>query len=298
MALGKKTSSSITAHSKMDVTGDNQSPLQDHGHTMKNGHNSDTYLTPSHHDWLPKAGGYQDVSSGEDQGDGAGFDRSSATPTSSDNFILKHKTSGFPKADAVLGYGEDLEIIPKKSMTNLVTSPKAGHEKKPLRKLFHSKGSKESTTPPPSSGKAEGRVTISAPTLVNASPDARVLLNSASSLVDSSPDAKNVANYSRPLVHRCPSDASIGSPVVCGLSSSASYNSNPYPGPSTSTGGFTGKSGRIPAGVNTSLVSEALTANCSMLITGRSMSAQKLLLHMGTKLLMSMVLFAKPRSPR
>lgn len=260
MALGKETSDSTTDHSMMSMTGENQSSPHgpDHEHTMKNSQNSDTYLTPTHLGKMSEAGGNQDASSGEDQGNRADIDQSNETPTSSDNSALKRKTSGFPKADAVLGYGEEGEIVPKKSMINLVTSPKAIREKKPLRKLFHSKGSRESTTPPLSSRKTAGRMTISAPTLVGASPDAKVLLDSASSLTDASPEAKNVVNYSRPIVHHSSSDVSTGSPAVSGRSSSALYSSKQFPGPDTSTGGLTEKSGRIPVGVNTSSVSEAI----------------------------------------
>ncbi|CAF9942256.1 MAG: hypothetical protein ALECFALPRED_009636 [Alectoria fallacina] len=256
MALRKKTSNSATAHGMMPKTEENQDAHYDHDqdHAAENSHNSDTCLTPTHRGNMPQSRGNQKAFSEGEQSNTAEIDRSSETPTSSEDHVLKHKTSGFPKADAVLGYGEEDKFTPEKSMTNLVTSPKASHEKKSLRSLFHRKASKESSTTPSSSGKIAGRMTISAPTLVDASPNAKVLLSTAASLVDASPDAKNVVNYSRPIAPHSSSDVSNGSPVVRGRSSSALHSSDPFSGPSTSPEGLTAKSGIIPVGLNTSSI--------------------------------------------
>ena len=239
----------------------------DQDHTAEESQNSDTYLIPAHCGKMPEARGNQSASSGENQGNMAEIAQSCETSTSSGNSVMKRKTSGFPKADAVLGYGEEATITPKKSMTNLVTSPKASHEKKSLRNLFHRKGSKESTTPPFSLGKTANRMTISGPNLVDASPNAKLLLGSASSLVDASLGAKNVVNYSRPIVPHSSSDASNGSPVVRGPSSSVLHSSNPTPG--LNSEGLADKSGNISVGLNTSLVSKAMTWTYPALICCR-----------------------------
>lgn len=234
MALRKKTSDSATVHSMISKTGETRdAPCgHDRDHTAENSQDSDTCLKPIHHGKTPKERGNQNTLSGDDEGNIADIGQISEISTSSENYVVKRKTSGFPKADAVLGYGEEDKLTPEKSMTKLVTSPKASHGKKSLSNLFHRKG-KGSTTPP-SSGKIAGRMTISAPTLVDASPDAKALLNSAPSLGDASPNAKNVVNYSRPIAHHPSSDGSNGSPIVRGRSSSALHSSNSFPGPSTS----------------------------------------------------------------
>lgn len=249
---------------------------------------------------MPEAHGNKTPFSSDEQGNAAEIGQSSETSTGSENTVLKHKTSGFPKADAVLGYGEEDIFTPKKSMIDLVTPPKASHEKRSLQKLFHRKGSRESTTPPSSSsGKnPAGRMTISAPTLVDASPDAKVLLNSASSLVDASPDAKNVVNYSRPIARHSSSEVSNKSPIVHGHSRSALHNSNPISGPSASPQGHNDTSGNINVGLSPSLVGKGLACNRRILTKCRSMTIPAPQLYAETKLLMSMVLFPRPSRPR
>lgn len=273
MALRKKPSDSAAAHSMISKTGEDQDAFYSHdqGHAAENGQNSDTYLTPTHRGKMPEGRGNHNAFSSEDQGNTADIDQGNETPTSSEGLVLNHKTTGFPKADLVLGYGEEDKIPPKKVMTELATSPEVSHEKKSLRKLFYRKGSKESTTSPSSSGKTVSRMKISAPTLV-----------------DASPDAKNVVNYSRPIAHHSSSDISNGSPIVRGRSSSASHGLNPFLGPSTSPGGHTDKSGDI------SKVSKALICNCPTLINCRSMTIPTPQLHAVTKLLMSIVLLPRP----
>lgn len=269
MALRKKTSDSATADSTKSQVAENQNASYSHDqdHTADIPEYSVTYLNPTHDGKMSEARGNQNVLSGEHQGKTSEITESSETSTSSENDLLKPKTSGSRKADTVLGYGREGKVTPKKSMTNLVTSPKASREKISFRKLFHRKGSTECTTPPSSSGtsgKAAGRMTISAPTFVDASPNAKNLLNSAHSLVDASPGAKNVVNYSRPMAHHSSSDVSKGSPVGRGRSSSALPGSNPFSDPSTSPEGLTEKSENGPIGLNTSPVSKArsATAQC------------------------------------
>ena len=230
MALRKKTSDSAPVHSIISETGEvrNAPYGHDQDHTAENSQDSDAHLKPIHRGKTPKASGNQNTFSGDDEGNTADIGQISDISISSESHVLKRKTSGFPKADAVLGYGEE----DKFSMLKLVTSPKASHEKKPFSKLFHRKG--KGTTTPPSSGKIAGRVTISAPTFVDASPDAKVLLNSAPSLGDASSDAKNVVNYSRPLAPHSSSDVSNGSLIEHGRSSSVLHTSNSTSGPSTS----------------------------------------------------------------
>ena len=272
MALRKKTSDSAAAHSMISKTGKEQDALYSHdqGHAAENDQNSNTYLTTNQRGKMPEARGDQKMFSGEGQGNTADIDQGSEISTSFEDQTSNHKTTGFPKADAVLGYGEEDKITPK-NVTELATSPEVSHKKKSLRKLFSRKGSKESTTSPSSSGKTINRMQISAPTLV-----------------DASPDAKNVVNYSRPITHHSSSDISNGSPVVRGRLSSATHGLNPFLGPSTSPGGHTDKSGDI------SKVSKALICNCPILINCRSMTIPTPQLHALTKLLMSMVLLPRP----
>ena len=295
MALRKKTSDSAAAKNMMSKTGEDHDALDGHdqGHAAESGQKSEIYQTPTHRGKMPEARGSPNAFSGEDQGNAADIDESIETPTSSEDQVLNRKTTGSRKADAVLGYGEEDGPI-SKGMTNLVTSPKVSHEKKSLRKLFYRKGSKESITPPSSSGKTAGRMKISAPTLVDASPDAKVLLSSAPSLVNASPNAKNVVNYSRPIAHHSSSDVFNGSPVVRGGSSSALYGSDPFSGPSTSPEGLTDNSGNIPIGLGTSMVSKALICNCLMLIKRRLMAIVIPQLYAEPRLLMGMVLLPRP----
>lgn len=264
MALRKNTSDSAAAHSMMSKTGEAQDGPYGHdqGHDAETSPNSNSFLTPTHRSKILEARGTQNAFSGQDQRNTAEIGQSSGTSTSSENLDLKHKTTDFRKAMAVSGYGEEDRITPTKSMTNLVTSPKASHGKKSLRSLFHRKGSKEPTTPPSSSGKTAGRITISAPTLIDASPGAEVLLKSAPSLVDPSPGANKIINYSRPIAPHSPSDGSNGSPSARGRSSFALSSSNPTSGPSTRPEGLDEKSGNILVGLETSLVSKSLNSRC------------------------------------
>lgn len=295
MALRKKDSDSAAAKIMMSKTGEDHDALYSHdqGHAVESGENSEIYQTPTHRGKMPEARRNPNAFSPEDQGNAADIDESIETPTSSEDQVLNRKTTGSRKADAVLGYGDEDRFTPK-GTTNLVTSPKVSHEKKSARKLFYRKGSKESITPPSSSGKTAGRMQISAPTFVDASPDAKILLSSASSLVDASPDAKNVVNYSRPIAHHSSSDVFNGSPVVRGRSSSALYGSNPFSGPSTSLEGFTGNSGNIPIDLGTSMVSKALICHCPMLIKRRFMAIVIPQLYAETRLLMGTVLSSRP----
>lgn len=243
MALGKKTSESAVAHSMMPKKGENQDELYGHDdqdHVAETSYNSNTYTTPTHRGKMPEAPGNKNTFSGEGKGKGkaAEMDQSSEASMDIDFPIFTRKTSGFSKAYAVLGHGEEETTTPTKSMTNLVTSPKASNEKKSLRNLFNRKGSKDSTSSPSSpSGKTAGRITVSAPTLLNATPNAKSLLDSASPLPKTSPDAKKVINYSRPTAPQPSKNVSNGSPVGHGRSSSGLHDSNPFSGPSTSPEG-------------------------------------------------------------
>lgn len=208
----------------MPKTRNNQAGLYGHDqdHAAEITQNRDDHLTPTHSSKMPEALGSQNAFFGEHQGNTTDIGQSSQTSTGSENPLLKHKKSAFLKAaDNMLGHSKENKITPKKSMTNLVTSPKASHEKKSLRNLFHRKGSRDAATPPSSSGKTVDRMTISAPTLI-----------------DASPGAKNAVNYSRPIALHPSIDVSNGSPVVRGRSSSAF----PFASPSVSAGGSPEKS--------------------------------------------------------
>ena len=261
MALRNKTSNSATAHNMTSQVAEDKDTLYNNDQDHAAEHGDVAHLTSTHRGKMPEARNSQNAFSGEDH---SGAVQSSETSTSSENHLLKHKRSGFPKAAAMLGYSGGDKVTPKKTVTDPVTSPKASQGKKSLRKLFHRKGSTEGNTPPSSSGKAAGGMTISAPVLVDASPNAKSLLKSAPSLVDASPGAKNVVNYSRPIAPHSSNDVSDGSPIVRGRSSSALPGSNPFSGPSISPEGLTDKSDNIRVGLNTSSVSKAgpATAQC------------------------------------
>ena len=198
-----------------------------------------TYLTPSQRGEMSQAGSNEHAISGKTQGNAARMIQTKANPIGSEDQGPKPNS----KARTVLGYVEDDESNAEKSTTDLLPSPKAAHEKKPFRRLFRRKGTKEPTTPS-SSGKPSGRRVISAPTLIDASPNAKKLLNSASLLIDDSP-TKRVVNYSRPIARHTSSDASSGSPVMLRGPITALHGSIPSAGPGT-----------VPEGlINTSLVS-------------------------------------------
>ena len=237
MALRKKPSESANAHSMMPKTGENQDALYGHNqdHVAGNSYNSDTYATPSHRGKIAEAHGNQNAFSGEDQGNTAENDESSEASLNLDFPFWKNKTSGLSKTHAEEGREEEHTTTVAKSMTNAVTSPKASNKKRTLRNFFSRKSSKESTSSPSSSsGKAAGRKIISAPTLVDASPNAKTLLNSASPLINTPSDAKKVVNYSRPTAPQSSNNVSSGSPVGRGRSGSGMRGPNPSLGPSTS----------------------------------------------------------------
>ena len=265
MALRKKISESATAHSMMSKTGQNQDALYGHDqdHVAENSYNSNTYTTPTHRGKMTKAHGNQTAFSGEDQsntyttpihrgkmgeahgnqnafsgedeGDTAENDESSEASLNLDFPFWKDKKSGLSKTNAEEGHGEEDTTTATKSMTNAVTSPRASNKKKSLRNFFSRKSSKESTTSPSSSsGKTVGRKTISAPTLVDASPNAEAILKSASPSINTPSHAKKVVNYSRPTAPHSSSNVSGGSPVGRGRSGSGMRGQNPSSGPSTS----------------------------------------------------------------
>ena len=229
--------------------------IQDHA--AKNSDNSNPYLTPNQRGKMPEARNSQDAFSGEEYGNTAKTDTHSDFSASSEGQVLKPKSSGLEKAHAVLGYGDGDEITQKKSTTDQAASAKAVHKKKSFRNFFKRKASKEPTTPPsPSSGKTTSGKVISAPTLIDASPNAKALLDSAPSLTQRSPSAKNVVNFSRPLPVRSTSDVSSGSPAGRGRSKTILHGTNPFSGASTTPGDFIGGSGVIPVGPYTSTVGQ------------------------------------------
>ena len=264
MALRKKTSESATADSMMLKTWANQDALYGHDqdHVAENSYNSNTYTNPTHRGKMTeahgnqnafssedqgnayttptdsgkmtKAHGNQSAFSGEDQGNTAENDESSEASLNLDFPVWKNKTSGLSKMYAKEDHGEEDTTTATKSMTNAVTSPKASNKKKSLRNLFSRKSSKESTSSPSSSGKTAGRRVISAPTLVNASSNAKALLDSASPLINTPSNARNVVNYSRPTAPQSSSNVSSGSPVGRGRSGSGMRGPSPSSGPSTS----------------------------------------------------------------
>ena len=240
--LREKSSDSATDPSIMSNTGATQDAF--HGHhqdyAVENTDNSNTYLTPNQRGKMPEARGNQKPFSGEEQEKTAEISQSHATLTSSEDQELKSDSSNFTKVDAVLGKIDDNKTATKKSMTDLITAPKAAQGKKSLRRFFHRKGNKEPTTPP-SSGKTAGRRIISAPTLI-----------------DASPNAKNVVNFSRPIALHSSSDVSSASPDVRGGRDTELRGSSPFSGPSATPEGLTDESGNITVGLNASLVSQHL----------------------------------------
>lgn len=226
-----------------------------YGHSQNQaGENSATYQTPTQRGKMPEGRGKQNEFSGKKHANRAKISQINPSCTSSEEQALKPNEWGPTKPGRVLGYVVEDETNPKKSMTDRISSPKASHEKISFRKFFHRKASKEPTTPS-SAGKTAGRMTISAPTLIDASPNAKALLNSASPLITESPSTKHVVNYSRPIVHSS-SDVSSGSPIARGGSDTASHGSNLSAGPGTVREGRTNKSGDITVGLNTSSVSQ------------------------------------------
>lgn len=214
-----------------------------------------TYLTPIQLAKMPEGRGKQNKLSGEKHANRAKISPIKLSCTSSEEQALKPNEWGPTKASKVFGYVVEDENDPEKSMADRISSPKASQEKMSFRKFFHRKGIKEPTTPTSSSGKTAGRMTISAPTLIDASPNAKALLNSASTLITESPGTKHVVNYSRPIVHSS-SDVSIGSPIARGGSDTALHGSNISAGPGTVRERRTEKSGNIIVGLNTSSVSQ------------------------------------------
>lgn len=190
---------------------------------------SNTYTTPSHRGKMVETHGNQNAFSGEDQGNTAENDESSKASLNLDWDFPEDETSGLSKTNAEEGHKEEDTTTAAKSMTNTVTSPKASSNKKrSLRNFFRRKGSKESTSSPSSSSaKTAGRRIISAPTLVNASPDAKAILNSATPLTNTPSHAKKVVNYSRPTAPQSSNNESSGSPVGRGRSGSGMRGPNP-----------------------------------------------------------------------
>lgn len=187
----------------------NQEALRGHVHdrVAEDSENENTYLIPTQRGNMPQSRYSQKSFFDKEQGDTTDIAKGSETFTSSEDQVLEPKSRDISKAHKLLGYPDDDQITPKKSTTDQVTTPKARNEKKFFSKLFHRKGSKEPTTPPSSSSEnSAGRRIISAPTLVDASPNAKGLLKSARSLIDDSPVAKNAVNYSRPMALRSMSD--------------------------------------------------------------------------------------------
>ena len=248
-----------TDHSIMSMTGRDQNALggNSQDYAAEHSNNSNAYTTPTRRGKMPETRGSQDEFPDKEKGITADTRKSNETSTSSEDQIVKPKPRSLQKAHAVLGYYDEDKITPKKSMTDLVKSPKSVRGKKSFRNLFHRKEGKEFTTSPSSSsGNTDGRKIISAPTLIDASPNAKALLSSAPSLIDGSPSAKNVVNYSRPIVRHSSSDVSNVSPAVRGRSETALYGSNPVSDPSTSPGGVNVKSGNTQVGLNAALVSQ------------------------------------------
>ena len=261
-ALREDIRNNPTTHSMMPNSGWTQDPFrgQIQDHAADNGEESNTYQTPTKHGKMPEARDSLDAFFGEEHDNTAKTDKYSDFSTIPETQVLKPKSSNLAKAHAVLGYGDGDEVVRKKSTTDLAASVKATPKKKFFRNFFKRKGSKEPTTPPSSSsGNTVGRKVISAPTLIDASPNAKALLNSASSLVKDSPSAKKVVNFSRPLTNRSTSDVSTGSPVGRGRSNTLAHGSSPFSGASTIPGEFTGKSGVIPGSPHTSRTKNVAT---------------------------------------
>ena len=193
-----------------------------------------TYLTPNQRGKMPQGGSNEHAISGKAQGNSARMIQTNANPIGSEDQAPKPNL----KARTVLGYVEDDKSNAEKSTTDLLPSPKAAHEKKPFRKFFRRKANKEPMTPTPSPGKTSGRRVISAPTLIDASPNAKNLLDSASLLIDNSP-TKHVVNYSRPITRHTSSDVSSGSPVMLQGPTTALHGSMPFASPGTVHEGFT-----------------------------------------------------------
>ena len=213
----------------MPKMGGDQDALSGHiqDRTADSSEISNTHLTSTQRGNMPEARVYQNTLSGEKQSNTADMSERTEFPTSSEDQVLTHNLQ---KAHAVLGYGDEDKVTQKKS-------PKSNREKKSLRNFFHRKGSKEPTTPPSSpsssSSKTTGARIISAPTLIDASPNAKAQMNAARSLVfnpvgspsssgkttggriisaptliDASPNAKAQLNSARSLV-----DNPVGNPV-------------------------------------------------------------------------------------
>lgn len=253
-----KTSDSPTDHSKMSNTRNDQDAP--YGHSQDHAaETSATYLTPTQRSKMPEGYGSQNESSREKRANRAKISPISPSCTSSEEQALRPNEWGPTKASRVLGYVVEDETNPKKSMTDGISSPKASQEKMSFRKFFHRRASKEPTTPT-SSGKTAGRMAISAPTLIDASPNAKALLNSASNLITESPGTKHVVNYSRPIVHSS-SEVSSGSPVTRGGSDTALHGSNPFASPGAVHEGGAENSGNIIIGFNTSSVSQDFDMN-------------------------------------
>ena len=287
MTLRKEASDHNIARGMMSKIGQDHDAHRSDAQDLaaEDSNNIDGYPTPTGRGKMLKAHGNQNMFSGDEEGNTAEIGQRSENFTSSENDISKRKK------DAMLDYGGGVRVTPEKSTTNLVGSPKRSNEKKASRRFFHRKGSKECTTPPSSSsGNTAGRMRISAPTLIDASPDAKVLLNSARSLVDVSADAKHAVNYSRPIAPPSPSSVSNGSPVVHGRSSSALQDYIPYPVETASREGFADKPGNVPIGDNPSLVSKDLSCDCPILMKSRYVTTPTSQLYAETKQSISMVL--------
>ena len=208
-----------------------------------------TYLTPNQRGKMLQGGSNEHATSGKAQRNVAKMIKTNANPIVSEDQAPKPNL----KARTVLGFVENDESNAEKSPTNLLPSPKAAHEKKTFRKFFRRKDNKEPTTPSSSSGKASGRRVISAPTFIDASPNAKNLLDSAPLLIDDLPSAKHVVNYSRPIARHTSSDVSSGSPVMLRGPTTTLHGSIPFTGPGPVHEGLT----------NTSLVSRAADVRLS-----------------------------------
>ena len=182
---------------------------------------------------MPQAGSNEHAIYGKAQGNAARMIRSDANPIGSEDQASQPNS----KARTVLGYVEDDDSNTEKSTRDLLPSSNAAHDKKPFRKLFRRKGNKQPATP--SSGETPGGRVISAPTLIDASPNAKTLLDSASLLIDDPPSAKHVVNYSSPIASQISSDVSSGSFVTLRGPITALHGSFPFADPGTVSEGLT-----------------------------------------------------------
>ena len=216
------------------------------------------YRTSIEHSKMLGAHGNRNNVSGEDQSNPAEISESAEASTSSKDLVSKPKSRSSQKSHTILDHRDEDMIIPEKITAQRVPSPDICHAKKLLSNFFHRERSKETTAMPSFSAKSASLGMISAPTLIDASPNAKAILGSTPFLDDDPLRVNDAVNYSRLIATQSSNARSNASPKRRDVSDPILYSSSESSNSHKGSNRGTDNSGRMPAGPNTSSVSHSL----------------------------------------